>query len=417
MKLSYTQTRAASYLGLVSQAIAINLVPLLFIVFQSDYGLSYEQLGRLTLVNFGIQICVDLIMVKFGNRISLRFQALTAQFLTVFGLLLLSFLPQLMENKLAALVICEFFLAVGAGMIEVAVSPIISLLPPSGGKAEIPLLHSFYCIGHIFVCVISTLFLHFAGNASWGLLPVIWATVPAVGGILFIKAPLVPQIPESERTPFSKLFSVKAFVILLIMMICAGASEQAIAQWTSLFAEKALQMPKLVGDLVGLCGFAVMMTAGRMLFGLFGAKIDLRKALLFSGILCSLSFLGITLISNPIVSLVCCALCGISVALMWPGILQLVSGMFPKGGVGMFSLFSVMGDIGCSLGPWLVGLISDRAEAMGNVPSTGIFAGVELSAYALRVGILCAIAFPALFSLLISFLQKRKEKQIGISSK
>lgn len=419
MKLNYNHTRIAAYIGIFIQAIILNLPPVLFIIFKEDFGLDYEQLGSLTLINFVIQIGVDLLMIKLGNIISLRTQAVVANSFSVIGLLLLALLPKAMPGEpFAALVIAEVFMAVGAGLIEVGISPLVSALPSSGNKAEMPLLHSFYCWGHVATCLFSTLYLFIFNRDLWYILPLVWAIIPLANALMFMKVPVVPLVSEENRTPLRKILKSKAFLCGLLMMICAGASEQSVAQWVSLFAEEALHMPKLLGDLVALCGFALLMAMGRMLYGLFGAKLDLKKTLFVCGVGCFISYLGLTLIPNPAVSLVFCALCGIFVSLMWPGTLEVTTSAFPLGGVGMFSLMSVMGDIGCSVGPFAVGTVSGAGEAGGSLfeltSRLAEMLNISSEAASLHLGILFAALFPALLTLLaltyIALSSKEKKK-------
>lgn len=426
MKLNYSHTRYAAYLGIFIQAIILNLPPVLFIIFKEDFGLSYDQLGGLTLFNFVVQISVDLLMIKLGNIISLRYQAIIANALSVIGLVMLSLLPQMMSGTpYIALLIAEFFMAIGAGMIEVGVSPLVSALPSSGKKAELPLLHSFYCWGHVFTCLLSTLFLFFFDRSLWYLLPLLWAIVPLIDLISFVFVPVLPLVSESARTPLKDILKNKVFLCGMLMMIFAGASEQSVAQWMSLFAEEALQLPKLFGDIFALCGFALMMALGRMLYGIFGARLDQRKALVVCGLLCTLSYVCLTLVPLPAVSLIAAMLTGVAVSLMWPSTLEMTTSRFPLGGVAMFSVMSVMGDIGCSVGPYSVGLISDLAEGDGIVSricaAFSSFTSLSPESSALRLGIFAAILFPlGLFiasMLFIRFSNKHDSKKTSPENK
>lgn len=411
MKLNYSHTRAAAYAGIVTQSLYLGLIPVLFAAFKAEFGLSYEQLGRIPLVNFSLQIVLDIIMVRFGDRFRLRTLALVSTSLGVVGLVLLSVLPRVMTGApYAALMISTVFLAIGCGLIDLAINPVINALPAAKKRAELPLLHSFFCFGCVFTFLTATLFVHFAGTEKWYILPLIMAAIPALDLIAFIFVPIIDNNGKTAGTGVKKKFFSLLFIILMLMMICAGSAEQSVSSWISLFAELGLSMPKLLGDMIGLCGFSLCMAIGRMCYGLFGARLNMRKALLFSALCCVISYLGITLIPNNTVSLIFCAVTGFSVAIMWPGVLSIASDEISADSVPMFSLLAVCGDIGCAAGPWLIGIISDAVDS-GAVESPLTYTGSEV---ATRTGILTAIAFPAALVLLCALtlvLKKKKKDQ------
>ncbi|MBQ3869714.1 MAG: MFS transporter [Clostridia bacterium] len=408
MKLGYGHTRVAAYAGIFTQSIYLGLIPVLFAAFKNEFGLSYEQLGRIPLINFSLQIILDIIMVKLGDKIKLRTLAVVSNVLGIIGLILLSVLPRLMSGApYAALMISTVFLAIGCGLIDLAINPVINALPSGKNRAELPLLHSFFCFGCVFTFLTATLFVHFAGTDRWYLLPLFMAFLPLFDLIAFIFVPIIEKDRKSKGETVKKKFFSFPFIILMLMMICAGSSEQAVSSWISLFAELGLSMPKLVGDIVGLCGFSACMAAGRMLFGLFGGRLNMKKALFVSALCCAISYLGITLSPSNTVSLIFCAVTGFSVAIMWPGVLSIASDEVSSDSVPMFSMLAVCGDVGCSAGPWLIGIVSDAVDN-GSVASPLTYTGSEV---ATRTGILAAVFFPVLMTVL-GILLLRKNKNI-----
>lgn len=398
MRLTYRHTKYASYLGYITQAIVNNLAPLLFVTFNTSFGISLERIGLLVSVNFGIQIVVDLISVKYIDRIGYRAGAVMAHVFATAGLVLLGVLPALMADKYAALLIAITLNAVGGGLTEVLISPIIESLPGDEKAGAMSLLHSFYCWGHMAVVILSTVYFLTAGIENWRWLPVLWALVPLFNAFFFAKVPLRVLVEESARVPVKKLFSSGIFWLFLALMICAGASEQAMSQWTSLFAESGLKVSKTMGDLLGPCMFAAMMGTSRLLYGIFGSRLNIRRGLELSAALCILSYLVAVLSPWALLSLAGCALCGFSVGLMWPGTFSLAARDYAAGGTAMFALLALAGDVGCSVGPGVVGVVS------------GWFEALRMESEALKIGIGAAIGFPILMLLGVLFLGKAEKK-------
>ena len=395
MKLTYAHTRWACNLGIICQACNNNLPPLLFIVFQNAYGISYERLGRLILLNFATQLVVDVVAARYADKIGHRAVMVASEALSAAGLLIIAASPVLPIPMYGGLACGVVVSAIGGGLLEVMVSRISDALPADSSKkaANMALLHSFYCWGQVAVVAISTFFLLVVGQSRWQLLPIIWVALPLTALALFAKSPFA-DIPEHEITMgMSNLFKTPLFWAAMIMMACAGASEITVSQWSSLFAEKGLGLAKVSGDLAGPCLFAVMMGIGRTFYGLRGAKINLKPFIAVSAGLCVASYLTISFSPNPVLSLAGCAICGLSVSVMWPGTLSLGAEKFRSGGTAMFGLFAMCGDIGCAAGPWLAGFAAESAAnggawaRIGAVLFTG--AGVEL-----RAGILLGILFP-----------------------
>ena len=380
----YTATIYACYIGYIVQAIINNLAPLLFLTFQRNFHISMEQIGLLISINFGVQIIVDFVAARYVDRIGYRASMVIAHLCSTAGLIGLGVFPFLLPPY-AGLVLAMVCNAIGGGLIEVLVSPIVEAAPSSNAKeAAMSLLHSFYCWGHVAVVLLSTLGFRLLGMENWYILPVLWSIVPAVNAILFLKVPIQTLTEEGEQIPAKKLLSMRTFWLFFALMICAGASEQAMSQWASLFAEEGLKQSKTVGDLLGPCLFAVLMGSSRAFYGKFGNRMDLRKFMLASSCLCILSYLLAVFMANPFLALMGCGLCGLSVGIMWPGTFSLSARFCPQGGTLMFALLALAGDMGCASGPAVVSLIS------GIAPRSGI-----------KAGLAAAILFPAMMVVLL----------------
>jgi len=396
MIYTYKHTLHACYAAYITQAIVNNLAPLLFIVFKNNYGLSFEQVGRLILINFGVQIIADLISVKYMDTIGYRMSAVLAHIFCIVGLLLLAILPNILFSPYAGLIIAVIFYAIGGGLLEVLVSPIVNSLPGEEKESAMSLLHSFYCWGQVGVVLITTLLLKLIGSPFWPVLPVLWTLIPIYNLFQFLRVPLMPPLPEEKLMSLKELCSSKFFFIALILMMCAGASELTMSQWSSIFAEQGLHLPKIMGDLLGPCLFAVFMGIGRTIYGIWGNKINLKKALIFSGALCIICYMTTVFAPSPILGLMGCALCGLSVSLMWPGAFSLSAAKFPAGGTAMFGMLAVFGDLGGSLGPWLTGFVSDLSQRRLTPLLTGIVqrSGMDSAQLGLKSGLLVAMVFP-----------------------
>lgn len=394
--LTYRHTAHACYLGYITQAIINNLAPLLFIVFQEQFQISFSMIGSLIFVNFGSQLVIDALAVKFVDKIGYRPCIVAAHIMSALGLIALGTLPNLLPSPYLGLILSVLIYAVGGGLTEVLISPIVDSLPGEKKASSMSLLHSFYCWGHMLVVVLSTLALKVIGSGFWFLLPIFWAAVPICNTLRFLRVPLMPTVEEEELIGLRSLLSAKVFLIAMLLMICAGAAEQAMGQWSSLFAEKGLQIPKVMGDLLGPCLFALTMGLGRLLYGVFGANLNLNHCLSLCSVLCIGSYLLAALIQNPALSLMGCALCGFSVSLMWPGMLSFTARCYPKGGTAMFGVLAICGDLGCSIGPWVTGLVSDAAQKTGMVAQWADKIGVGLEQAGLKAGLLAAVVFPVI---------------------
>ena len=379
MKYSYDCTMRACFTGYIVQAIVNNFAPLLFLTFQRTYHIPLQQITLLVTFNFGIQLLTDLLSVAFVDRMGYRASMVLAHILSALGLICLTVLPEWMGHPFAGILISVIVYAVGGGLLEVLVSPVVEACPSTHKEKAMSMLHSFYCWGHVGVVLFSSIFFKLAGIENWKILAVLWAVIPILNALVFTRVPIAPVLPEGEEgMTIGTLFQNRTFWLLFAMMICAGASEQSVSQWASLFAEKGLGISKTAGDLAGPMAFAVLMGASRAFYGNYGEKINLDRFMAVSSVLCILSYLCLVFMPVPVLSLAGCALCGLSVGIMWPGTFSRASKALPAGGTALFALLALGGDIGCSGGPTLVGMVSGMCK--GN----------------LKIGILAALIFPVL---------------------
>ena len=387
MKNQYNKTITACFLGYISQAIIVNFTPLLFLFFQRSYQIPLSRITLLVTLNFGVQLLTDLCSVGFIDKIGYRASLIIAHLLSALGLILLTVLPEVLPSPFAGILISVMIYAVGGGLLEVLVSPVVEACPSDNKEKTMSMLHSFYCWGHAGVVLVSTLFFHVAGIENWKILAVVWALIPIGNAIAFARVPIASLMEEGEKgLSLKELFRMKLFWILMIMMICAGASEQAVSQWASTFAEKGLGISKTAGDLAGPMAFAILMGTSRMFYGKYGDKIHLDRFMIYSSCLCILAYLGIALFPVPQLSLAACALCGLSVGIMWPGTFSKAAAALPKGGTAMFALLALGGDVGCSSGPTLVGMVSG---ALGDNLKMGVLTGIIFPVLLLSGVILC----------------------------
>jgi MFS family permease len=379
MKNTYQKTIYACFTGYIVQAVVNNFVPLLFLTFEKAYLIPLGQITMLITFNFGVQLLVDLVSAGLVDKIGYRVSVVFAHVFSAAGLLGLTILPDVMPSAFGGLLIAVTLYAIGGGLIEVLISPIMESCPTGNKEKAMSLLHSFYCWGHVGVVLISTLFFKLFGIENWKVLALVWMLIPVVNGIVFMKTPIASLMEEGESgMSLAELLKEKVFWVLMVMMVCAGASEQAVSQWASTFAEKGLGVSKTAGDLAGPMAFAILMGLARAFYGKFGDKIDLDKFMLGSGGLCIISYLMISLVPSPVLSLLGCGICGLSVGIMWPGSFSKASARLKKGGTAMFALLALGGDLGCSGGPTLVGYVA------------GLFSED------LKRGILAAVVFPVL---------------------
>lgn len=386
MKTNYKSTMYACFIGYIVQAIVNNFVPLLFVTFQNSYQIPLSKITLLITINFLIQLIIDLASAGFIDRLGYRFSVILAHVCSAIGLISLTILPDIFADPYAGILVAVAIYAVGGGLIEVLISPIIEACPTDHKESAMSLLHSFYCWGHVGVVLISTIFFTVCGIANWKILTLIWAIVPVANMILFTRVPIYSLNEDGERgLNLKELFAKKVFWLLMLMMLCAGASEQAVSQWASTFAEKGLGVSKTIGDLAGPMSFAFLMGISRLIYGKYGERINLEKFMKFSTVLCIVSYLCIVFVQYPVAGLVGCGVCGFSVGIMWPGTFSKASASIRNGGTAMFAMLALAGDVGCSGGPTLAGFVSSAA---GNNLHVGICAALVFPVLML-VGLLC----------------------------
>lgn len=387
---SYKRTIYACYVGFITQAIVNNLGPLLFLTFQRQFAVSVEKIGFLITLNFGVQLLIDLLAAKYVDRIGYRPSMVFAHLTAAAGLVGMGVFPFVFPSAYVGLMAAVILNGIGGGLLEVLVSPIVEAAPSGEKEKAMSMLHSFYCFGHVSVVILSTIGFRVMGMDNWRILPVIWAIIPFLNAFVFMKVPIRVLVEETERIPVRKLVTMRIFWLFVVLMLCAGASEQAMSQWASFFAESSLQVSKTMGDLLGPCAFAALMGLSRVFYGRFGERIKLEKFMAMSSFLCVVSYLLAVFAPVPVINLIGCALCGLSVGIMWPGTFSIAARDCKRGGTAMFAFLALAGDAGCMAGPGLVGIVAEKSGTWG-----------------LRGGLLAAIIFPACIGAVFLFATSR----------
>ena len=381
MKPSYRRTVGASFAGYIVQAVVNNFVPLLFVTFQSEFKIPLSKITALISINFIIQLFVDMFSAGFIKKTGYKAAVITANACCAAGLAMLSFLPFTLPDPFTGILICVSIYALGGGLLEVVISPLVEACPTKNKEKMMSMLHSFYCWGHVGVVLVSTAFFFLLGIKNWRILALIWALLPLADIVLFINAPIYTVEGDGAGgLSIPQLFKEKEFWLLAVMMVCAGASEQAQSQWASAFAEEGLKVNKIAGDLAGPMSFAILMGLSRLIYGKYGDRLDLNKCIIYSSVLCIGTYLCTALAPHPIFGLIGCALCGFSVGIFWPGTYSMAAKRVKGGGTAMFALLALAGDFGCAAGPVLAGTVADSAGS-------------------LRTGVLAAIVFPVIMLL------------------
>jgi len=391
-KVNYQKTKLACYLGFVTQAILANFAPLLFMVFYKSYHISFADLAMISVTFYITQLIIDFFCATLVDKIGYRKCIVISQIASGVGLLMLAFVPDICPHPFIGILVCVVIYAVGSGLIEVLVSPIIEACPFDNKAGVMSLLHSFYCWGVVGTVLLSTLFFAVFGISNWRIMACIWAIVPLYNVYNFATCPIVPIVEEGESMTIAQLFKTKIFWLFVLLMIGAGASEISMAQWASAFAESSLGVSKTVGDLLGPCGFAVLMGLSRLWYGKYGEKVELSKFMIASGILCLISYVLAAFAVVPVMGLIGCMLCGFSVGIMWPGSISISSARLPKGGTALFAFLALAGDLGGAAGPAVVGSVS------------------HLLGENLQRGLLAGIGFPLLLVLCVAILRTKVKK-------
>lgn len=379
MNQKYTATKFACYIGYIVQAIINNFLPILFIALQDVYGLGYEKLARLVVFNFVTQMITDILTPKITSKLGFKKTAVICHGAASLGLILLGVLPRII-SPYTGIIISIIIYAFGSGLIEVIISPIIEMLPTRDKSGNMSVLHSFYCWGQAFTIIVTTLLVKIFGYSGWVFIPLIWAVIPFINMFFFMRVPVVEPKPEGKRAGIISLIKNRKFLIYMVMMLCAGATEIAMAEWASMFVQQALGVSKVIGDLTGPCAFALFMGLGRMWYAVVSNRVDFRKILIILSAVCFICYIIVAFCLVPWISLVFCAVCGFTVSISWPGIYSAGAREFPEGSSVMYSVFAMCGDTGCCLGPWLLGIIADSVGLNIGFAVTSIFAVIMIVA-------------------------------------
>lgn len=391
-KLTYKHTLISCFAAYFSEAVVNNLAPLFFVIFQNRFGLTYSQLAALAFINFFTQLVTDVVAAKVSEKTGIRNSMALGHIFLSAGLIAMSLMP----HNFVCFAFSIMIYSVGCGFCEVIVIPIGDALPSEAKSNKMSLLHSFYCWGQVCTILVTTLLLSLLGENSWSYIPLLWAVIPALNLIYIFRMPIPESVLSNNKINFSELFRSKTFIIVILLMACSGASEVSVSQWASLFAEKGLKITKAFGDILGPCLFAVFMGIGRAGYGLFGKKLRLERLLVLCAVIIIVCSTTIVLSPVPIVSLLACAFSGFGVSLLWPGFLSLSSKHYPGGGTGMFAVLALGGDIGCSLGPWLVGELSAAAEKSDVIINFAAKYEKDISQIILKCGMSVTILFPVI---------------------
>lgn len=389
--MNYKKTLTACYLGFITQAISANFAPLLFLTFHRTYNIPFGKIAFISTIFFFTQLLIDLFCAKFVDKIGYRKSVVVSELLSAVGLISLAFLPDFIRNPYTGIIISVIIYAIGSGLIEVLVSPIVEACPFDNKDSVMSLLHSFYCWGSVGVILLSTAFFTIFGINNWHILACIWALLPLYNIYNFMTCPIEHLTDEGEGLGIKRLFNIPMFWVAIILMVCSGASELSMSQWASAYVESALGIPKSIGDIAGPCLFSVAMGISRLFYGKYGEKIDLMKFMIFSGILCLICYLLTSLGTSPALGLIGCILCGFSVGIMWPGTISITSVKIPLGGTSMFALLAMAGDMGGSIGPYIIGYVTQTANNN------------------LKAGMLAACIFPIVLVISICMLSRLHE--------
>jgi len=403
-KISYKSTIYACYLGHFVQAAVINTTPILFLTLMAKYGFTFEQMGRLVLINFVTQVAVDLIFSHLVDKHGIRPFIVWAQVLAFAGLMLFAFAPVLFTNVFFGFTVATMIFSGGGGLLELLLSPIVNAVPTDEKAGAMSMLHAFYAWGQLTVVLVTSVLLAVLGADRWYFILIFWSLLPFVNALIFLKVPLAPLVAEEHRTKMGELFKSKYFIICLAAIMVGGAAEITMAQWASSFLEATMGIPKIIGDSAGVGVFALAIGIGRTIYGKMGSRIDIYKAMTWGAALCMTCYLTVVFSPFPALSLIACALSGFGVSLLWPGSIVIATNKFPFAGTSMFAILAAAGDIGASLGPWLVGLVADKTPEILKAAQFGT-SSADLG---LRSGFMLAVFFPAAMIFFVRYLTKKK---------
>ena len=375
----YRRLKWACYATNLSMSVVGNLPPVLFLTFRELYGISYSKLGLLVLINFVTQLCVDLVFSFFSHRFPTARTVRLMPVLTALGLLVYALWPFVFPQAVyAGLVTGTIIFSASSGLNEVLTSPVIAAIPSDDPDREMSRLHSVYAWGVVGVVLLATVLLRWLGRAHWQWIPLGMTALPIAAAVLFTTTD-IPALPTPE-----KLTDVMSFLrngglwLCVAAIFLGGASECTMAQWSSGYLEKAMGVPKMLGDALGVALFAFMLGLGRTLYSRFGRRIE--NVLLAGSVGAFACYVTAAVVQSPVAGLAACALTGLCVSMMWPGSLLVATGRFPAGGVFVFAMMAAGGDLGASIGPQLIGAVTDMMIAGGAAEQAGLRAGMLLAA-------------------------------------
>ncbi len=369
---NFKHTFRACFMGFFIQSIVCVFTPLLFVIFNTEYKISLPLITMISTVNFVVQFITDGFSIFFLQKIGYRKAGILAHFFAFCGLVILGTVAPRMPNMYLWIMIAVVLYSIGGGLLEVVLSPIIENTPSKSKSGTMSMLHSMFSVGSVATVLLTTIGLKIFGWQSWKYISVMWAILPFLNMIYFFFIPINEGNENIEREPIWSFFRDRAFWGFLLVMMCGGAAEIGISQWASAFAETSLGISKTAGDVIGPCMFAVMMGVARMLHSRYPHLITLSKAIMYSGILATVCYLGAALVPIPFVALAFCGLCGFAVGIMWPGTLSLATRKYPAAGGTLFAVMALAGDLGCTAGPTAVGFV---ASIFGGNLRTGLLIG------------------------------------------
>ena len=415
MTKEHKRVKYGCYAASLSMSVVGNLSPLLFLTFRNLYGISYSLLGLLVLINFCTQLAVDLVFSFFSHKFDIKKTVKFTPVLTVIGLSLFALAPYLFPGSVyTGLVLGTLLFASSSGLCEVLLSPVIAALPAKDPDREMSKLHSIYAWGVVGVVIFSTLFIYLFGEDSWSILTFIFTALPITATVLLFGAN-IPDMQTPEKTSGAIRFLKNSGVWLCVFaMFLGGAAECIMAQWCSGYLEAAVGLPKLFGDVFGVALFSLMLGLGRTLYAKFGKNI--YPVLFFCAVGATACYFTAAVSSLAIVGLVACALTGFFTSMLWPGNLIAATDRFPTGGVLIYALMASGGDLGASVGPQLVGIVTDWAIATPVTNDLAATMGVTAEQLGMKLGMLIGMIFPLVAIVIFSVMWKGKCKRNKQSS-
>lgn len=408
MLKGFQRLKLACYTSNISMSIVGNLSPILFLTFRRLYGISYSLLGLLVLINFITQLGIDLVFSFFSRKFHIPTVLRTMPLLTILGLGVYAAAPLLFPDSVyVGLVVGTVIFSAAAGLGEVLVSPVIASIPSKDPDREMSKLHSIYAWGVVAMVIFCTLFLLLLGHDNWQWLAVIFMVVPISSFFLFMGSDIPKMETGQQKSEKQNLFGTPALWLCVLAIFLGGAAECTMAQWASGYLEQALEIPKVWGDVFGVALFAVALGLGRSLYAKFGKNVS--KVLFVGSVGATLCYLVCALCPLPVVGIIACGLTGFCVSMMWPGCLVIAEGRFPTGGVVLFAMMAAGGDLGASVGPQLVGIVTDAAMELPFTLSLAETLAISPEQLGMKLGMLVGMLFPLCGILIYGIIRKNRK--------